>query len=114
MLFFGYFSCVIVAFTVVATWLVGLVNNSTLEKHPHPRPPIVETVTAEAASASSRAPAVSTAKTEAKETKHRKPKVLAAQRNNYGNWNAGYGNGEGNALGYAETSRSDPRSFFIH
>lgn len=43
MLFFGYFFCVIVAFTTVAMWLIGFVNNSTLEKHHHPRP----TVTAE-------------------------------------------------------------------
>ena len=40
MLFFGYFSCLIIAFTAVAMWLVGSFNNATLEKHYHPRPPI--------------------------------------------------------------------------
>jgi hypothetical protein len=39
MLFFGYFSCVIVAFTVVAMWLISSFNYSSLPKHPHPRPP---------------------------------------------------------------------------
>jgi hypothetical protein len=47
MLFFGYFSCLIVAFTAVAMWLTGSFNNSTLEKHHHPRPTIDQTVTAE-------------------------------------------------------------------
>jgi hypothetical protein len=45
MLFFGYFSCLIVAFTAVAMWLIGSFNNSTLSKQRHPRPPIEQTVT---------------------------------------------------------------------
>ena len=46
MLFFGYFSCLIVAFAVVAMWLVGSFNYSTLPKQHHYRPPIEQTVTA--------------------------------------------------------------------
>jgi hypothetical protein len=45
MLFFGYFSCLIVAFTVAAMWLIGSFNYSMVGKRHHPRPPI-EAVTA--------------------------------------------------------------------
>jgi hypothetical protein len=45
MLFFG--SCVIVAFTVAAMWLIGSFNYSSLEKRHHPRPPIEQTITPE-------------------------------------------------------------------
>ena len=49
MLFFGYFSCLIVVFTSVAVWLIGSFNYSTLEKHHHhhPRPTIDQTITSE-------------------------------------------------------------------
>jgi negative regulator of sigma E activity len=107
MLFFGYFSCLIVAFTAVAMWLVGSFNNSTSEKHYHPRPPIDQTVTAEEI-----APLhlqvtkeASAAKDDVSPVKHHKRRVLARARNNYG---------YGNASGYAEAFRNDPRGFFIH
>jgi len=107
MLFFGYFFCVIVAFITVAFWLIGLVNNSTLEKHHHPRPTTDQTVTAEEI-----APLhlqvtkeASPAKDDVSPVKHHKPKVLARQRNN---------DGYGNAWGYAQAYRNDPRGFFIH
>jgi hypothetical protein len=108
MLFLGYFSCLIVAFTTVAMWLIGSFNYSTLEKHHHPRPTIDQTITAEEI-----APLhlqvtkeASTAKDDVSPVKHHKRKVLARQRNN----NYGYGN----ALGYADAFRNDPRGFFIH
>ena len=90
MLFFGYFSSLIIAFTVVAMWLIGSVNYSRLEKHPHPRPTIVQTVTPEEI-----APLhlqvtkeASTAKGDVSPVKHHKRKLLARQRNNnYGYWN---------------------------
>jgi hypothetical protein len=47
MLFFSYFSCLIVAFTAVAMWLIGSFNNSTLPMQRRPRPPIEQTLTAE-------------------------------------------------------------------
>jgi len=47
MLFFGYFSCLIVAFTAVAMWLIASFNYSMLEKRHHPRPTINQTVTPE-------------------------------------------------------------------
>ena len=49
-------------------------------------------------------PVVSTAKADNKKIKHYKPKVLARQRNNYGN---------GHALGYAEQSGYGPSSLFF-
>ena len=103
MLFFGYFSCLIVVFTSVAMWLIGSFNYSTLEKHHHPRPTIDQTITAEEL-----APLhlqvtkeASTAKEDVSPVKHHKRKVLARQRNN---------NGYGNEYAY----RNDPRGFFIH
>jgi hypothetical protein len=103
MLFVGYFFCVIVAFTTVALWLVGLVNNSTLGKHHHPRP----AVTAEeiAHLHLEVAKEASPAKDDVSPVKHRKANVLAHRRNNYG---------YGNASGYADAFRNDPRGFFIH
>ena len=107
MLFFGYFSCLIVAFTAVAMWLIGTFNNSTLPKQRHPRPPIEQTVTPEEI-----APLhlevtkeASTAKDDVSPVKHHKRKVLARQRNN----NYGYGN----AQGYADAYLNGPqRPFF--
>jgi hypothetical protein len=110
MLFFGYFSCLIVVFTSVAMWLIGSVNYSRLEKHPHPRPTIVQTVTPEEI-----APLHLQVTKEASPTndnvspvKHHKRKVLARQRNNYER--PVYGN----ALGYAEESRNRPKSLFFN
>ena len=108
MLFFGYFSCLIVAFTAVAMWLIGSFNYSRVEKHYHPRPPIEQTVTAEEI-----APLhlqvtkkeASTAKDDVSPVKHHKRKLLARQRNN----NYGYGN----AQGYAEASQNGPRRLFF-
>ena len=109
MLFFGYFSCLIVVFTAVAMWLIASFNYSRLEKHPHPRPTINQTVTPEQI-----APLhlqvtkeASTAKDDVSPVKHHKRKVLARQRNN----NYGYGNVW---RGYARAFRNDPRGFFIH
>ena len=106
MLFFGYFFCVIVAFTTVAMWLIGFVNNSTLEKHHHPRP----TVTAEeiAPLHLQAAKEASPAKDDISPVKHHKPKVLARQRNNYEE------RGYGNALGHAEESQNGPRRLFFN
>jgi hypothetical protein len=108
MLFLGYFSCLIVAFTVVAMWLIGSFNYSRLERHPHPRPAINQTVTPEQI-----APLhlqvtkeASLAKDDISRVKHDKGKVHARQRNN----NYGYGN----VWGYAQAFRNDPRGFFIH
>ena len=106
MLFFGYFSCLIVAFTVVAMWLVGFVNTAKSEKHYHPRPPIVEIVPAEelAHLHLEVAKEASPAKDNVSPVKHHKPKALARQRDNY------EGRGYGNAAGYAE--ENGPRRFF--
>jgi hypothetical protein len=108
MLFFGYFSCLIVAFTVIAMWLIGSVNYSRLEKHPHPRPTIVQTVTPEEI-----APLhlqvtkeASPANDNVSPVKHHKRKVLARQRNK----NYGYGN----VRGYAEETRSGPKGLFFN
>jgi hypothetical protein len=109
MLFFGYFSCLIVAFIVVAMWLIGSVNYSRLEKHPHPRPTIVQTVTPEEI-----APLhlqvtkeASPANDNVSPVKHHKRKMLARQRNNYER--PGYGN----APGYAE-DRNGPKDLFFN
>jgi hypothetical protein len=106
MLFFGYFSCLIVAFTVVAMWLIGSFNSSMVEKRHHPRPPIEQTITPEEI-----APLhlevtkeASTAKDDVSPVKHHKRKVLARQRNN----NYGYGN----AQGYADAYRNGPKRLF--
>ena len=106
MVFFGYLSCLIVAFTVLAMWLVGFASNSTLPKQRHPRPPIEQTITPEEI-----APLhlqvtkeASTAKGDVSPVKHHKRKLLARQRNN----NYGYGN----AQGYADAYRTGPQRLF--
>ena len=103
MLFFGYFSCLIVAFTAVAMWVISTFTNSTLPKQHHPRPPIEQTVTPEEI-----APLhlevtkeASTPKSDVSPVKHHKHKMLARQRNN----NYGYGN----AQGYADAYRPGPQ-----
>ena len=105
MLFLGYFSFLIVAFTAVAMWLIGTFNYSKLPKHPHPRPPIEQTVTPEQI-----APLhlevtkeASAAKDDVSPVKHHKRKVIARQRNNYR---------YGNVWGYAQAYRNDPRGFW--
>ena len=108
MLFFGYFSCVIVASTVVAMWLISSFNYSSLPKHPHPRPPIEQTVTPEQI-APLHLQATQKERSAAKEedvsaVKHHKRKVIARQRNN----NYGYRN----VWGYAQAYRNDPRGFW--
>ena len=108
MLFFGYFSCLIVVFTSVAMWLIGSFTNSTLPKQHHPRPPIEQTVTPEEI-----APLhlevtkeASAAKDDVSPVKHHKRRVLARQRDNYN------GRGYGNALGYAEETQYGPKRLF--
>jgi hypothetical protein len=83
MLFFGYFSSLIVAFTFVAMWLIGSFNYSTLEKRHHPRPPIEQTITPEVITPEQIAPLhlevtreASTPKSDVSHVKHRKRKVL--------------------------------------
>ena len=105
MLFLGYFSCLIVAFTVVAMWLIGSFDYSRLEKYPHPRPGVVQTEQI-APLHLEVAKEASPAKDDISPVKHHKRKVLARQRNN----NYGYGN----LWGYAQAYRNDPRGFFIH
>jgi hypothetical protein len=107
MLFFGYFSFLIVAFTAVAMWLVATFTNSTLPKRQHPRPPIDQTVTPEEiAPLHLRATKkeASAATDDVSPLKHHKRKVVARQRNN----NYGYGN----VWGYAQAYRNDPRGFW--
>jgi hypothetical protein len=108
MLFFGYFSSLIVAFTAVAMWVISTFTNSTLPKQHHPRPSIDQTVTAEEI-----APLhlevtkeASAAKDDVSPVKHHKRKVLARQRDNYN------GRGYGNALGYAEETQYGPKRLF--
>jgi hypothetical protein len=108
MLFFGYFSCLIVAFTAVAMWLISTATNSTLPKQHHPRPSIEQTVTPEEI-----APLhlevtkeASAAKDDVSPVKHHKRRVLARQRDNYN------GRGYGNALGYAEETQYGPKRLF--
>jgi hypothetical protein len=108
MLFVGYFSFLIVAFTVVAMWLVGFVNTAKSEKHYHPRPPIVETVPAEeiAHLHLEVTKEASPAKDDVLPIKqHHKRRVFARQRNDY------EGRGYGNAVGYAQ-EQNGPRRFF--
>ena len=103
MLFFGYFSSLIIAFTVVAMWLTSLFfNNSRLETHQHPRPPIVETVPAEARLHLEVTKEASSAKDDVSPVKHHKRKVLARQRNN---------DGYGNAWGYAQAISERSKRF---
>jgi hypothetical protein len=110
MLFFGYLSCLIVAFTAIAVWLIGTFNTSTLPKRHHPRPPIEQTITPEQIAPLhlevTKEKEASAEKTDVSPVKHHKRKVLAHQRNN----NYGYRN----VWGYAQVYRNDPRGFFIH
>jgi hypothetical protein len=118
MLFFGYFSCLIVAFTAVAMWLLSSFNPTALEKRHHPRPPIDQTVTAEDIVhlhlQATKEASASAAKDDVAPVKHHKPKLIARRRNDYayGNsWGNSWGNSSGN---YAQAYRNDPRGFFIH
>ena len=107
MLFFGYFSCLIVGFTVVAMWLISSFNYSKLEKHPHPRPPIEQTVTPQQIAPlhlQATEKEASAAKDDVSPVKHHKRKVFARLRNN----NHGYRN----VWGYAQAYRNDPRGFW--
>ena len=103
MLFFGYFSCLIVAFTVAAMWLIGSFNYSMVEKRHHPRPPIEAVTAAEIAPLHLEVTKeVSTAKDNVPPVKHHRRKVLARQHNNnYGYWNS---------QGYAENRPQRPFS----
>jgi hypothetical protein len=103
MLFFGYFSCLIAAFTVVAMWLIGSFNYSMVEKRHHPRPPIEQSITPEVITPEQIAPLhlevtkeASTSKSDVSPVKRHKHKMLARQRNN----NYGYGNTQGYADAY--------------
>jgi hypothetical protein len=109
MLFFGYFSSLIVAFTAVGMWLIGSFNTSNLPKHRHPRPPIEQKVTPQEIAPlhlQATKEEEAAAKNDVSPVKHHKPKVLARQRNNYD------GRGYGNALGYAEETQYGPRRLF--
>jgi len=112
MLFFGYFSGLIVAFTVLAMWLISSFNYLTLPKQRHPRPPIEQTITPEEINPQQIArlhlevaKEASPAKQDVSPVKPHKPKVLARQRNN----NYGYGN----AQGYAEAAQNGARRLFF-
>ena len=107
MLFFGYFSCLIVASTVVVIWVIGTFNTSTLPKRPHPRPPIEQTVTPQQIAPlhlQATEKEASAAKDDVSPVNHHKRKVVARQRNN----NYGYRYG----WGYAQAYRNDPRGFW--
>jgi hypothetical protein len=109
MLFFGYFSCLIVAFTAVAMWLIGTFANTTLPKRHHPRPPIEQTVTPEEIAPlhlQATKNEESAAKDDVSRVKHHKRKVLARQRNNY------EGRSYGNAQGYAQETQYGPQRPF--
>jgi hypothetical protein len=100
----GYFFCMITTLTAVVALLINYSNNtSAFEKGHFTRPTIIQTVRADEP-APSRTPVTkeaSPAKDDVSPVKHHKPKVLARERNNYGN---------GDAYAY----RNDPRGFFIH
>jgi hypothetical protein len=101
MLFFGYFSCLIVAFTAVAMWLVASFTNSSLPKQRHPRPPIEQTITPEQIAPlhlQATQKEASAAKDVVSPIKHRKRRVFGRLRNN----NYGYGN----VWGYAQAYRN--------
>jgi len=123
----GYFFSMITVLTAAAVLLTGFVNISPSRKESqHLRPPaigqtvMVETqrhsppaakeaspaksLAKEASPAKDVSSVVATAKADNKKIKHYKPKVLARQRNNYGN---------GHALGYAEQSGYGPSSLFF-
>jgi hypothetical protein len=101
MLFLGYFFCLIVAFAVVAMWLVGSLSNSMLEKQHHPRRAINQTVTAEQIAPLHLEATKEASRDDVSPVKHHKHKALARQH-------------YGNAWGYADTFRNDPKGFFIH
>jgi hypothetical protein len=103
MLFFGYFSFLIVAFTAVAMFLIGsFTNSTTLPKQHHPRPPIEQTVTPEQIAPLhlevTKDREASTAKDDVSPAKHHKRRVFARQRNNYYRY--------GNVWGYAQAYRN--------
>jgi hypothetical protein len=119
----GYFFCMITVLTAAVGVMIGLFNISTSEGVRHYPRPVERTVAAtnreprlfmvvpEAKRSAAKgieadSAAVLTKKTDAKKSKPHKPKVLARQRNNY------EGRGYGNALGYAEETRSGPKGFF--
>jgi hypothetical protein len=116
----GYFFGMITVFTAVLGVMIGLFNISTSERVRHyPRPVVDRTVTSTnreprlfmvvpETKDGSTAKHIVVEKADAKKSKPHKPRVLARQRNNY------EGRGYGNALGYAQEFRNDPRSFFIH
>jgi hypothetical protein len=107
MLFFGYFSCLIVAFTAVAMWLISSFNYSKLEKRPHPRPPIEQTVTPQQIAPlhlEATKEEASAAKDDVSPVKHHKRKMVARQRNNYERPSFG--------MGYAEYTRNAPQRPF--
>jgi hypothetical protein len=110
MLFFGYFSCLIVAFTVAAMWVIGSFTNTSLPKRHHPRPPIEQTVTPEEIAPLhlevTKEKEASAAKDDVSPVKHHKRKLLARQRNNY------EGRGYGNAQGYAQETQYGPQRLF--
>lgn len=110
MLFFGYFSCLIVMFTAVAMWLVSSFNYSTLPKRNHPRPPIEQTVTPEQIAPLhlevTKEKEASAGKTDVSPVKHHKRKALARQRNNY------EARGYGNARGYAQETQYGHNVYF--
>jgi hypothetical protein len=101
MLFLGYFSCLIVAFAVVAMWLVGSLSNSMLEKQHQPRRTINQTVTAEQIAPPHLPATQEASRDDVSPVKHRKHKALVRQH-------------YGNAWGYADTFRADQKGFFIH
>jgi hypothetical protein len=104
MLFFGYFSCLIIAFTVVALWLVASFTNSTLPKQHHPRPPIEQVTPEEIAPLHLEVTKeVSAEKDDVSPVKHHKPRVFARQRDNYG---------YENSLGYAQETQYGPKRLF--
>jgi len=106
MLFFGYFSCLIVAFTAVAMWLIGSFTNSTLPKRHHPRPPIEQTITPEQIAPlhlQATEKEASAAKDDVSPVKHHKRRVFARLHNNYG---------YRKVWGYAQVFRNDPRGFW--
>jgi hypothetical protein len=88
MLFFGYFSCLILGFTALAMLVIGTFTNSTtLPKQHHPRPPIEQTITPEQIAPLhlevTKEKEASAAKDDVSPVKHHKHKVLARQRNNH-------------------------------
>jgi hypothetical protein len=102
---FGFFFGMVAVLTAAVVLLTGLPNISTIGNGRHyPRPATARTVTVElqrhspvakeASPAKDVSPVVSTAKADTKQIKHYKPKLLARQRNNYGNAR-GYASGYG-------------------